>query len=199
MVGFNTGGAYDPYARVFARHLPQPPAGLAPRRHQEHAGRGLGHCRQPPLQCLPARRLRARRDLRQRNPRSDFGSKNARFDARKFAWLGSAVEEIGGCFAWHTAPFKTVEDLFKEMVTGVTAPGSSSFDFPAAMNAVLGTRMKLVRGYKGAADLLLAVERGEVQGMCGMVNSTLGTQKPDWLAEDKARILVQFGLERRRA
>ena len=64
------------------------------------------------------------------------------------------------------------------------------------MNAVLGTRMKLVRGYNGPADILLALERGEVQGMCGMVNTIVGTQRPDWLRDSKVRILVQIGLER---
>jgi hypothetical protein len=64
------------------------------------------------------------------------------------------------------------------------------------MNAVLGTKMKLVRGYKGPADILLALERGEVQGMCGMINTIVGTQRPDWLRDRKVRILLQIGLER---
>jgi hypothetical protein len=61
---------------------------------------------------------------------------------------------------------------------------------------VLGTRMKLVRGYAGPAAILLALERGEVQGMCGMINTIVGTQRPDWIRDKKVRILVQIGLER---
>jgi tripartite-type tricarboxylate transporter receptor subunit TctC len=88
-----------------------------------------------------------------------------------------------------------VEDLFKqEMITG--ASGASNLDFPTAMNAVLGTKMKLVRGYKGPANILIALERGEVQGMCGMVNTIVSTQRPDWLRDGKVRILVQIGLAR---
>ena len=74
------------------------------------------------------------------------------------------------------------------MITG--ASGASNLEFPTAMNAVLGTRMKLVRGYKGPADILLALERGEVQGMCGMVNTIVGTQRPDWFRDKKVRILA---------
>jgi tripartite-type tricarboxylate transporter receptor subunit TctC len=97
--------------------------------------------------------------------------------------------------AWHTSPFNTAEDLFsREMITG--ASGASNLEFPTAMNAVLGTRMKLVRGYKGPADILLALERGEVQGMCGMINTIVATQRPDWLRDRKVRILLQIGLER---
>src|SRR5262249_32495132 len=74
--------------------------------------------------------------------------------------------------------------------------GAGNHDSPTAMNAVLGTKMKLVRGYKGPADILIALERGEVQGMCGMINTIIGTQRPDWLRDHKVRILVQIGLER---
>jgi hypothetical protein len=56
--------------------------------------------------------------------------------------------------------------------------------------------MKLVRGYKGPADILIALERGEVQGMCGMINTIVGTQRPDWIRDRKVRILIQIGLER---
>src|SRR5262249_28694990 len=124
-----------------------------------------------------------------------FGGKSVQFDGQKFTWLGSANNEIAGCLAWHAAPFERASDLFeKEMITG--ASGASNLEFPTAMNAVLGTRMKLVRGYKGPADILLALERGEVQGMCGMVNTIVGTQRPDWLSDRKVRILIQIGYER---
>jgi tripartite-type tricarboxylate transporter receptor subunit TctC len=197
VVGFNPGGGYDPYARTLARHLPHHLPGSPDIVVRNMPGAGS---------------IIAANYLYNRAPRDGseigmiagpatldpiYGRKTALFDGQRFTWLGSAFQETGGCFAWHTAPFQTVQDLFTaEMVTGVTGPGSGSFDFPAAMNAVLGTKMKLVRGYKGAADLLLAVERGESQGMCGSVNSTLAIQRPEWLPEKKVRILVQIGLER---
>src|SRR5262245_4610245 len=122
-----------------------------------------------------------------------YGIKPMQFDGQKFTWLGSANNEIAGCLAWHAAPFERAEDLFRdEMITG--ASGASNLEFPTAMNAVLGTKMKLVRGYKGPADILIALERGEVQGMCGMINTIIGTQRPDWLRDGRVSIIVQIGL-----
>ena len=195
IVGFAPGGAYDPYARAVARHLPRhlPGAPSIVIKNMQGAGSVI-----------------AANHLYNVSPRDGselgviaggaafepvYGKKNAQFDGQQFTWLGSANEEIAGCLAWHASPFKTVDDLFRqEMITG--ASGASNLDFPTAMNAVLGTKMKLVRGYKGPADILLALERGEVQGMCGMVNTIVGTQRPDWLRDGKVRILVQIGLER---
>ena len=195
IVGFNPGGAYDPYARTLARHLPRhlPGAPSIVIKNMQGAG-----------SVIAANHLYnvAPRDGSELGVISGgaalepvYGKKTAQFDGRQFTWIGSANEEIAGCLAWHDTPFKTVEDLFKhEMITG--ASGASNLEFPTAMNMVLGTRMKLVRGYRGPANILIALERGEVQGMCGMVNTIVGTQRPDWLRDNKVRILVQIGLER---
>ena len=77
----------------------------------------------------------------------------------------------------------------------IGASGTSNLEFPTAMNVVLGTRMKLVRGYGGPAAILLAIERGEVQGMCGFVYTIVRQQRPDWLRDGKIRMLIQIGLE----
>jgi tripartite-type tricarboxylate transporter receptor subunit TctC len=124
-----------------------------------------------------------------------FGARPTRFDGQKFTWIGSANDEPGVCVAWHTAPFERAHDLFdKELV--LAASGTSNLDFPLALNAVLGTRMKIVRGYNGTSAMMLAIERGEVQGMCGMVYSGLQAAHPDWLRDGKVRVLMQIGLER---
>lgn len=195
IVGFNVGGAYDPYARLVARHLPRHLPGSPNIVIKNVPGVGS---------------VLAANHLYNLSPKDGselgvisggaaiepvFGGKAAQYDGQKFTWLGSANQEIAGCFAWHTAPFQTMQDLFeKEMVIG--ASGASNLEFPTAMNVVLGTRMKLVRGYNGPAAILLAVERGEVQGMCGMINTIVGTQRPDWIRDKKIRILVQIGLDR---
>jgi tripartite-type tricarboxylate transporter receptor subunit TctC len=194
-VGFAPGGAYDPYARAVARHLP---------RHLPGAPNIVIKNMQGAGSLIAANHLYnvAPRDGSELGVIAGgaalepvYGRKNAQFDGRRFTWLGSANEEIAGCLAWHESPFHTVDDLFKhEMITG--ASGASNLEFPTAMNAVLGTRMKLVRGSKGPANILIALERGEVQGMCGMVNTIVGTQRPDWLRDGKVRILVQIGLAR---
>jgi tripartite-type tricarboxylate transporter receptor subunit TctC len=194
-VGFNPGGAYDPYARAVARHLPRflPGAPTIIVKNMQGAGSVIAANHLYNVAARDGSELGVIAGGAALEP--VYGKKTAQFDARQFTWLGSANEEIAGCLAWHDTPFRSVEDLFqREMITG--ASGASNLEFPTAMNMVLGTRMKLVRGYRGPANILLALERGEVQGMCGMVNTIVGTQRPDWLRDGKVRILVQIGLER---
>lgn len=195
VVGFATGGAYDPYARLLARHLPKylPGAPAIVIRNMQGAGSAIAANHLYNVSPKDGSELGVIAGSAAIEPL--FGNRSVRFDGRTFTWLGSANEEVAGCLAWHAAPFASMDDLFRsEMITG--ASGASNLEFPTAMNAVLGTRMKLVRGYKGPADILIALERGEVQGMCGMINTIVGTQRPDWLRDRKVRILVQIGLER---
>jgi tripartite-type tricarboxylate transporter receptor subunit TctC len=123
-----------------------------------------------------------------------FAARPTQFNGQKLTWLGSANDEPGVCFAWHTSGFTTAQELFdKELVLG--ASGTSNLDFPLALNAVLGTKMKLVRGYNGTSSIMLAMERGEIAGMCGMVYAALQVAHPDWLRDRKVRTLLQIGLE----
>jgi tripartite-type tricarboxylate transporter receptor subunit TctC len=195
IVGFAPGGAYDPYARTVARHLPKhlPGSPTIVIKNMQGAGSAIAANYLYNVSPKDGSDLGVIAGSAAIEP--VFGNKATQYDGQRFTWLGSANEEIAGCFAWHTAPFHTMQDLFeKEMILG--ASGASNLEFPTAMNTVLGTRMKLVRGYAGPAAILLAVERGEVQGMCGMINTIVGTQRPDWLRDNKVRILVQIGLER---
>src|SRR5882757_8079136 len=195
VVGFNTGGAYDPYARLVARHLPNhlPGAPAVVVKNVPGAGSVIAANHLYNVSPKDGSELGVIAGSAAIEP--VFGNKSTQFQGQKFTWLGSANNEIAGCLAWHTTPFHRAEDLFdKEMIIG--ASGASNLEFPTAMNVVLGTRMKLVRGYGGPAAILLALERGEVQGMCGMINTLVGTQRPDWIRDKKVRILVQIGLER---
>jgi hypothetical protein len=78
----------------------------------------------------------------------------------------------------------------------VGASPTTSLDFPLALNAVLGTRLRIRRGYDSSASIMRAMERREIHGMCGMVYSALQTAHPDWLPEKRVRFLLQIGLER---
>src|SRR5258706_266731 len=173
VVGFATGGAYDPYARLLARHLPNhlPGAPTIVIKNMQGAGSVLAANHVYNVSPKDGSELGVIAGSAAIEP--VFGNKSTQFQGQKFTWLGSANNEIAGCLAWHATPFRTAEDLFQqEMITG--ASGASNLEFPTAMNTVLGTRMKLVRGYAGPAAILLAVERGEVQGMCGMINTIVG-------------------------
>ncbi len=117
------------------------------------------------------------------------------FDAQKFNWLGSANNEVGVCVAMKGAGIANFQDLFtKELVVGGTGASSDTDQFPRVLNAVLGTHFKIVQGYPGGNDVVLAMERGEVQGRCGWSwSSVLATHK-SWIADKLMIVLVQLSL-----
>ena len=97
-----------------------------------------------------------------------LGHKGAQFDPVKFNWIGSMDRALSVCTAWHTSPIKTWQDMLdKEFVVGGTGVGSSTLLYPALMNMLLGTRIKVIPGYADGASIHLAIERGEVMGACG--------------------------------
>lgn len=101
--------------------------------------------------------------------------------------------EASVCGAWHTAKFVRFEDLkTRELVVGATGPGDGTYNFPTVMNNVLGTKMRIVTGYRGGNDLNLALERGEIEGRCGMSYSSLIGTRGDWLRDGRFNILLQI-------
>jgi len=195
IVGFNPGGAYDPYARTLARHLPKylPGSPNIVVKNMQGAGSVLAANHLYNVSPKDGSELGLVAGSTALEPM--FAVRPNQYDGRKFTWIGSANDEPGVCFAWHTSGFTTAQDLFdKQLLIG--ASGTSNLDFPLALNAVAGTRMRLVRGYKGSSAIMLAMERGEVQGICGMIYAAMQTSHPDWIAEGKVKTLVQIGLER---
>jgi tripartite-type tricarboxylate transporter receptor subunit TctC len=126
-----------------------------------------------------------------------LGNKAAQFDARKFGWIGSANNEVSVCVAWNGSGITKFEDLYsKQMAVGGTGGGADTDVFPRILNAVLGTKMKLVTGYPGGNDVNLAMERGEVAGRCGWSWSSVVATHKNWLDEKKITILVQLALSK---
>ena len=119
------------------------------------------------------------------------------YDPNKFNYIGSAHAETLVCLMRADAPVKTPQDLrTTEVIIGATAPGSTTADFPAMTNGVLGTKMKIIPGYKGSRDVTLAMETGEVQGICGLGWSTVKVQYPDVLKGNMfARVFAQEDME----
>jgi tripartite-type tricarboxylate transporter receptor subunit TctC len=122
-----------------------------------------------------------------------LGNASARFDARKLHWLVSLNDYTAVAAAWHETPFMTAADLFaQEFLVGSNAPSSDTTIWPLLLNALIGTKTKLVRGYPGTAGIALAMERGEVQGMIGDDWASIKANKAQWLRENKVRILMQM-------
>jgi tripartite-type tricarboxylate transporter receptor subunit TctC len=119
-----------------------------------------------------------------------------RFKSSEFNWIGRIDSLINMVFLWHTSPVKTFDDALKiESKLSGTGVGSTVSVYPTVTNNVLGTKFKLIMGYKGSNDAQLAVERGEVEG-----HSTSWTAvkvaHPDWRPQKKINIVVQFALKR---
>ena len=128
-----------------------------------------------------------------------WGSKGARFDTLKFNWLGTLDRAEGVCTLWHTSPVKTWSDmLLKELTVGSIGAGSEMELYPAMLNKLFATRIKVVAGYKAGSDIDLAIERGELDGRCGTHLTSFRALHPGWFAERKILVPVIIA-ERRRA
>ena len=119
--------------------------------------------------------------------------RGAKYDASKFIWIGSVTPRPAVVTVWHTSPAKTIEEATKtEIIMGSTGFGSETYLLPKFMNATLGTKFKIIRGYKGGSPINKAMESGEVNGR---MNYWTGwtTVKKAWLDEKKIIQLVQYG------
>lgn len=193
-IGHSAGGSYDLYARLFAqhvsRHLPGNPTVIV--NHRTGAGT-----------------MNAANYLYAAAPRDGFvlgltgnllpfaqavGMPGVRYDIREFQWLGNIARLVSVLVVWHTAPATTLDGIYKtEVVAGALARSTESYMVPAIMNAVLGTRFKIVQGYPGITQLDVAMERGETHVAVGAYRSYTA-RKPDWLQQKTVLPVVQIGL-----
>jgi tripartite-type tricarboxylate transporter receptor subunit TctC len=126
-----------------------------------------------------------------------IGSRKAGYDMSQFTMIGAMTKDVGLCMAWGGSPFKSIEDAkAQQMVVAGTGAGSETDTWPIILNDVLGTRFKLVTGYLGSQETILAIERGEAHGRCVFSYSALRIAKPDWLREGKINVLILTALER---
>jgi tripartite-type tricarboxylate transporter receptor subunit TctC len=126
-----------------------------------------------------------------------YGIRGASFDSRQMSWIGSIATSRGICVAWHTARIASWQDLLdKEFIVGGSGAGSQMETLPALLNKLFGTRMKVISGYKGGNAIYLAMERGEVQGRCGGLVSSINATRPDWFAGKLVTVPIQVALNR---
>jgi tripartite-type tricarboxylate transporter receptor subunit TctC len=119
------------------------------------------------------------------------------FDPLKLAWIGRIVSTATVSVVWHTSPVQSIEAAKqKEIVIAASVPSNSSSFIPTALNDLVGTKFKIIRGYHGSPPMALAMERGEVHAIGGMSWEAIQMTKPDWLAERKVRILYAQGAHR---
>jgi len=196
-VAGTAGGGIDLYARLVARHI----------------GRHIPGKPTVTVQLMPgAGGIRAANYLAEQAPRDGtvmttfaggpileplIGTRNPGYDMSAFTWIGAATRDIGVCMAWGATPFKTIDDVRKQqMIVAGTGAGSETDTWPIVLNEVLGTRFKLVTGYVGSQETILAIERGEAHGRCVFSYSALKIAKPDWLRDHKINVLVLTAVEK---
>jgi len=197
-VGSGAGGGFDEIARVFslhfARHLPGQPTPIV--KNMPGAGGLLnvnfmyasaprdGSAIAAPFNTVFMLPL--------------FGDPAAKFDARKFTWIGSLDKQTGTCVVWHTSDIKTLADASKrEVQVGATGVNATPAIFSNMMNTLFGTRFKVISGYT-TNEMRFALERGETEGVCGLAWQTYKAVQPGWIENKQIRPIAQMGLVKNR-
>ena len=197
LVGFTPGGSSSLYAQALARHmgryLPGSPSFIV----QHVPGAGGLLLANNVANTVPRDGTAFAITGRTAAIEPLLGNKNAKFDGRQFNWIGTANVEYTTCSLWHTAKAKTLQDAMRiETVVGGSGADATEVIFPKAANKLTGTKFKVVLGYHGSTEILLAMERGEVEGFCGIGWTFLKLRKADWLKDKKINILYQMSLEK---
>ncbi|MCC6889315.1 MAG: hypothetical protein IT536_12340 [Hyphomicrobiales bacterium] len=196
-IGFSAGGTYDLYGRVVARHLgrhiPGNPA-VVPRNME-----GAGSIRLMNFMYAQAPKDGTAIATVGRGGAFGplFGMKGAQFEAERFLWLGSANDEVSLCSAWHLSGIRTFDDVRqRELVIAATGPGDESQTVPKLLNAVLGSKFKVIGGYPGSNEMTISIERGETQGRCAYSWASMKSVHRQWLDEKKVHVLIQLSYQK---
>jgi tripartite-type tricarboxylate transporter receptor subunit TctC len=192
-IGFGPGGGYDLWARVVARHIGAHLPGNPTVNAQNLEGAGSYRAANFIYNVAPKDGTAMALIARDAVLGPLTGAPGAQFDATKFSWLGTPAIETNICIAYHTSAVKTAQDLTqKELVVGDNGPGTGTHSYPIALNTILGMKFRIVGGYPSSADVFLAMERGEVQGICESLDS-VKLRRPDWIPNGTIAVLFQGG------
>jgi tripartite-type tricarboxylate transporter receptor subunit TctC len=196
-VSTGVGGGYDIYARPLARHMGRYIPGNPNIVVQNMVGgggmRAINH-----LYNIAAKDGSVIGMVHSGLATSPLqGVTQVKFEATKFSWIGSMHKAGTVCLAWHTAPVKKFDDLYKtELVVGSTGPGSGFHIMSTLLRNMFGAKLKTIAGYESGPHLLNAVEKEETQGTCGIAMASIAISHPHWLRDRLINLLIQTGLER---
>lgn len=195
-VGFPPGGGYDIYARVFAahfgRHIPGRPTVVVRNMVGGSGVRAAGYI----TTVTPQDGTSLGMFLDGITLGKVLGGPGD-FDPLKLTWIGRIVSTATVAVAWHTSPALTVEDAkSKEIIVAASVATSTSSIIPTALNDLIGTKFKVIRGFQGSPQQSLALERGEVHAIGSIAWEAIQGSKQNWLAEKKIRILYAQGTRR---
>jgi tripartite-type tricarboxylate transporter receptor subunit TctC len=195
IIGFGPGGGYDLWGRTVSRHIGKHLPGNPSIIPQNMPGAGSYTAASYIFNIAPKDGTVLGIIARDAALGPLSGAAGARFDPTKLSWIGTPTKETNVCIAYHTAQVRTVQDLFeRQLIVGDTGPGTGTRSYPKALNELLGMKFKLVGGFPASSDVFLAMERGEVEGICESLDS-IKVRRPDWIPTKKISILFQGGAE----
>ena len=198
IAGFPPGGGYDTYVRVLARHygrfLPGQPSVIAsnmPGAGSLTAANNIYAKYAPDGLALAMFASSAAMEPL-------IGNKSALFEPTKFSWIGSMSQDVAYCGAWqHPGGATTFDEMLtKETIIGGGAPAAITYQHPMVLKNVLKANFKVIQGYKGTRDINLAMQRGEVNGTCGMFGSSINSQFGAEVKDGRMKLFIQMGSRR---
>jgi len=196
-IGTPTGGGYDQYGRLLGRHISRYIPGAPTIVFKNMPAGGGRQAMNHVYNIAPADGTAIGITIRNIGFDPLFGEAATKVDALKMTWLGSLNNEIPVCVSWHTSPFRTIEDTRKaEIVMGSSGLTASDAVHAKLLNRIAGTKIRLIHGYNGSTGVHLAMERGEVQGRCGLGWDSIVARYEHWVKDNKISILAQFGLSK---
>jgi tripartite-type tricarboxylate transporter receptor subunit TctC len=190
------GGTYDVTARLISRHMPRFIPGKPLMKVQNMPGGGNVLATNFMYTIAPKDGTTIASIHNSMPVHQVLDGQGVRFDTSKFEWLGSTGPETEVILVWHTSGIRAFDELkTREVILGGTGAGSGLVILPRVMNTLLGTKFKIVTGYKSSEDINIALQRGEVEARAFSLVSIIA-QRGDWLRDKKITILAQIGAKR---
>jgi len=193
VIASGAGGGYDAYARILARYLPKYLPGNPSMIIQNMPGASGMVATNWAYNSAPKDGTVILATYNNLLAEPLYDNPAVHYDTLKFEMIGSFSQSELVCATWYTSPIKTIEAAkAREVLVSSTGVTGDSTTMPKILNALVGTKFKVVTGYETTAARL-AVERGEVEGICGLSWSNLKGTSPEWIQNNRVNILVQTG------
>jgi len=197
LIGYSAGGSYDAYARIVGRfignHVPGQPRVVM----RQMAGGGSRIAANHVYNIAPRDGTVLATADQAMPVQQAVGDPDIKFDTGRFNWIGNPTADNNLLVVWHTAGVRTLDDIKKKEVVIAATGVNTSSQYAQALNSIAGTRFRIVLGYPGAAEMGLAMERGEVMSHTAPW-AAWKANRPDWVRDKKINVIFQVGLARSR-
>ncbi|EDM47923.1 Bug family tripartite tricarboxylate transporter substrate binding protein [Marinobacter algicola] len=197
LIGHSPGGGYDTYARTLARHIGKHIPGNPDVVPRNVTGAGSLVLMNQVANTLPNDGTVFATVNQGMAFEPLFGNDQAQYKAADIVWLGSLSKGTSLCVSNKDADVQTWQDLkTKALTVGASGAGASTNIYPRVMAELFDFKFNIITGYPGGNDILLAMERGEVEGRCSWLLSSARTQRPGWIENREVNVLFQMALEK---